>query len=95
MVKMDKGWTEAKRPKEKKINGDVQGFTPERWDRQIISIKKRKKKVTHLNWVDATIEGHGEYTRKNHERLLAVASNSNINIRTSGKTTKFRKQKWE
>ena len=31
----------------------------------------------------------------NQEKLITVASNSNVNIRTQSKTTKSRRQKWE
>ena len=32
------------------------------------------------DYVNATIQGFEEYTKKNIERLIAAASNSNINI---------------
>ena len=45
--------------------------------------------------IDASIQEIEKCTNKDKERLIAVTSNSNVNVRTNGKTTKPRKQIWE
>ena len=46
------------------------------------------------DWIDTTIQGLKEYTKKSKERLNAAASNKNTNIRRNSETTKPTKQRW-
>ena len=64
-------------PKDKKVDNDVQVFTSERCHRQIICIKKRRRKETCQLW--------GLHRDK---RLITAGSNSNKNVRSKKKTTK-------
>ena len=36
-----------------------------------------------------------EYTKKSKERVIAAASESNVNLKSNSKTTKSKKQNWK
>ena len=64
-------------------------------DIDYVSRKKEGRGLCRIeNWMDGSIQGLKDYIKKNKERLITVASNSNDNIRTNGTATKTRKQKW-
>ena len=52
----------------------------------------RRGLTSIVDCVDATIQKLKKYTKKSKERLITAASNSNVNIKTNSKTTKYRKQ---
>ena len=74
---MDKKQTKKDRPKNKKIDGDAQGFTLD-IDRFYAS-RKEEEVASFEECVDAKIQQLEEYTKKSKEKLIIATSYSNIN----------------
>ena len=65
ILKMDQGRTQK--------NDNAQGFTPERWYKQIIYVSRKERGIgltSIVCWVDTSIQTFGEYSNKNTERLI-------------------------
>ena len=83
--KGDKVRPQTNGPKDRKVDDDLQGLTYERWNKQIVSLKKRKL-ASIEDSMDASIWRLKDHIKKSKERRITVASNSIDNIRTNRKT---------
>ena len=88
ILKMDKEGTKTNGPGNKKADDDVQGLTSERWHRQIMYVKKRRRRgLDNIEEsAEASIRGLENYIKKNKERLITETNNCTYNMRTNRTT---------
>ena len=70
----------------KNVDRDAQGHTSERWDRQNIYVKKRRKMTSCLNCVDASIGLVEDYIKRNKEGQITAPIKSTENMTEKEKT---------
>ena len=81
ILEMDKGRTSTNRQENKKTDDDKLGFTSERWYRQTICVKRRRRKSIEDS-KGALIWGLESFIKKSKERLITVVNNNadNMNV---------------